>query len=508
MIPWKKFCNGWLERGLLVCLLVAPAAFAATPATPLLRSTDLQADVDVLERAYAELHPGLYRYNTPAQMTEHYRVLRDKFDHDQPLADAYLAFSEFAATLQCGHTYANFYNQSKAVREALLENANRVPFQFRWLERRMVITRNLSTEASLVPGTQVLSINGIATEAILARLLTIARADGGNEAKRIAYLEVQGNDRYEAFDIYLPLFFPQIGSTQTLQVQVPGETAARTVTVPALSYAQRLAARPVSDEDDGAPAWTIRYRDDDIAVLDMPTWALYDSPWDWKAFLQTNFAELSRRGVRALIIDLRRNEGGLSVGDELLAHLITEVLPVPGYQPRVRYRQVPADLLPYLDTWDASFKDWGDQVEPFDDRFFVLHRYDTAPGGEAITPKAPYFNGKVFVLVGATNSSATFEFAITAQRAKRVTLVGQPTGGNQRGINGGAFFFLRLPKSGIELDLPLIGQFSTVARPDAGVTPDIVVAVRADDIFAGHDAEMDAALSAANDAIPSRQTRR
>ncbi|MCS3810253.1 hypothetical protein FHY19_003321 [Xanthomonas arboricola] len=62
-------------------------------------------------------------------------------------------------------------------------------------------------------------------------------------------------------------------------------------------------------------------------------------------------------------------------------------------------------------------------------------------------------SGRVFVLTSADNSSATFEFARQLQRNGLATLVGQPTGGNLRGINGGAFFFLHLPNSHIEVDL-------------------------------------------------------
>ena len=53
--------------------------------------------------------------------------------------------------------------------------------------------------------------------------------------------------------------------------------------------------------------------------------------------------------------------------------------------------------------------------------------------------------------------------------------IGEPTGGNQRGINGGAFYFLRLPNSHIEVDLPLIGFFPPVPRPNGGITPDVVI---------------------------------
>ena len=478
----------------LVCAAAAAQAASPLPPSPRLAAADLQADVDVLEQAYTQLHPGLYRYNTPAQMAGHFRDLRRALDHDQPLADAYLAFSLFAATLECGHSYANFYNQPKAIQRALFEQPNRVPFQFRWLDGRMIVTRNFSSDTALVPGTEVTAIDGIPAGTILAKLKTIARADGSNDAKRVAYLEVQGNDTYEAFDIFLPLFFPQVGATLRLDLRtLDGRT--RTATVPALTYAQRLAGRRVADEKSDAPAWTVSYRDDGTAVLDMPTWALYDSQWDWKTWLDALFVQLAARKAPALVIDVRRNEGGQSVGNDIIAHLVDAPLALPQYRRLVRYRKVPDALAPYLDTWDPSFKDWGDQAEPRDDGFYVLHRYDDGPGGDIIAPKAPRYTGKVFVLVGANNSSATFEFAWQVQQNHLATLVGQPTGGNQRGINGGAFFFLRLPKSHIELDLPLIGQFSDVAQPDAGIEPDVAVVPTRDDIAQGRDPEMAAALA-------------
>ena len=82
------------------------------------------------------------------------------------------------------------------------------------------------------------------------------------------------------------------------------------------------------------------------------------------------------------------------------------------------------------------------------------------------------------------------------QRAHLATLVGASTGGNQRGINGGAFFFIRLPNSHIEVDLPLIGTFPTRPRPDAGLEPDIRVAITPEDVAHGIDAPLAAALAA------------
>lgn len=96
------------------------------------------------------------------------------------------------------------------------------------------------------------------------------------------------------------------------------------------------------------------------------------------------------------------------------------------------------------------------------------------------------------MLVGADNASATFELALAIRERKLGTLVGQATGGNQRGINGGAFYFLRLPNSRIEVDLPLIGYFAPSTRPSAGVVPDVAVRVTAADLASGRDPEMDA----------------
>ena len=79
------------------------------------------------------------------------------------------------------------------------------------------------------------------------------------------------------------------------------------------------------------------------------------------------------------------------------------------------------------------------------------------------------------------------------KRSGLATLVGEPTGGNLRGINGGAFYFLRLPETGLEVDLPLIGFFPTLSQPDSGVVPDVAVRTSASDITVGRDSAMEKA---------------
>jgi C-terminal processing protease CtpA/Prc len=103
--------------------------------------------------------------------------------------------------------------------------------------------------------------------------------------------------------------------------------------------------------------------------------------------------------------------------------------------------------------------------------------------------------GKTFLITDASNSSATFYLARVMKLGKVATLVGQTTGGTQKGINGGAMFFLRLPNSGIEMDIPLIGNFPYSEAPDLGIVPDVVVERTLEDVIQGKDSEVEAVKS-------------
>ncbi len=492
-----------LSIGIATAQTPAAKEPAETLKTTDLKAADLEADAAILRRAYEQLHPGLYRYNTRPQMDQHFEVLQARLNHDQSLKDAYLAFSLFAAEVKCGHTYANFFNQDDAVASQLFKSPARVPFYFAWIDRHMVVTQDFTPDHSLPRGTRILEINGNSTSSILSRLLTIARADGSNDAKRIASLEVSGDSLYETFDIYFPLFFPQKNTTLQLTILKPDADHNTKLRVEALTYEERIA--PIKEREEARKGgdevlFEWKYLPDGSAYLRMPTWALYDSKWNWKTWLNSHLDELADKEVPAFIIDLRGNEGGLDVGNLILSRLVADKVALPSLRRLVRYRQVPADLAPYLQTWDPSFKDWGkaavDLPTPWPTApsvpYLQLTKYDDEPTGDAILPTGKHYPGKVYILVDATNSSATFQFAQTIQQQNLGTLVGSPTGGNQRGINGGAFFFLHLPNSKIELDLPLIGTFPQLPMPDAGLTPDLTAIATESDLAQSRDAALTA----------------
>ena len=460
---------------------------AAMPVAARAARPDLASDIAILKQAYTAMHPGLQRYLTPTELDQGFSTLQRAWAANPSRADAYLALSRFLSTIKCGHSYANFYNQSDEVVAELFAGRTRLPFHFRWLGGEMVVTAKGGD--ALPRGTVIRMIDGEPASAVLASLLPYTRADGTNDAKRVAQLEVRGVDDFETFDIFYGLTRRRTGQPFRLLTD-RGEHV-----VQAIDLKQRQAQITVPDKKDG-PQWQLNFESKDVARLIMSGWAVYNSKWDWKAWLDGVMAQLVSKQVRTLIVDLRDNEGGLDCGDEILARCIDQPLQRTAYERRVKYRVAPRELDPYLDTWDPSFKDWGKDAVEIGNGYFRLIESEGASRAP-IMPKGPRFRGKLIVLVSPTNSSATFQFASLVQSSRLGVLVGSPTGGNRRGINGGAFFFLRLPASGLEVDLPLIGTFPATPQPDAGVVPDVTVNETVVDIREGVDAVLAAALAIA-----------
>lgn len=169
---------------------LAPMAFATSPGP-----AALQAEIPLLQRIYESLHPGLYRDQTPAAFAQRCADLMTALESQTSLSPQCLALSGLPAQVRCGHTYANFFNQSDTVAKAVIDPANKLPFHFVWLASRMVILAKPLNIEGLARGDASLSINGASVGAIQASLLPYMRADGSNDAKRRALLDVAGQGR-------------------------------------------------------------------------------------------------------------------------------------------------------------------------------------------------------------------------------------------------------------------------------------------------------------------------
>lgn len=474
------------RRGLLGAGAALATASIAWASEREIAEAELSADIDVLKRAWLAIHPGLYRYQTPQEFDAHFVMAQTWARRPRSLAEFYIELARLSAALRCGHTYPNPSNQGRSVRAALLERPYCVPFAFQWLRGRMIVTA-AAEGVALQPGDEVRALDGVSVQRLLRQLLPLMRADGGNDAKRVALAEVGPDDNQSLFDLYRSMLHPS--TSPSVQIATSNGEA---IEGPLMTIEERSAAlSPTS----GWPApWRFAL-DSGVGRLTMPTWALYNVEWDWRGFLEGAIDELIDSRAHGLIIDLRGNEGGQdAIGRALLSRLISAPVTPPRYRRRVRYRQTPPELDAALTTWDQTFKNWGDRaVGPAADGFYDLVD-EAQDDSDTIHPRGPTFEGAVATLIDAANSSATFAFARDIKAISRSVLVGETTGGSLRGVNGGAYFFLRLPNSRIELDLPIICYYPETPQPDHGITPHIHVSATRRAIRHGDDLQLGAAL--------------
>ncbi|MDI4633692.1 hypothetical protein J7U46_11580 [Pelomonas sp. V22] len=487
-----RHAQRWASAG-LACLLLQTDSASEVRAEPL--SADQAArEVRILTKALNSLHPALTKYRSQVEISAAFARFEQRGQAARSAAEMYLAATELAAAIRCGHTWTNVLNQAGAAKTGLLEPANKLPLLLGLVEGRWLVLA--SADPAVAAGDEVLAVDGVGAAQMVERLMPYLRADGSSDGKRLRQLSHDRND-YSQLDMLWPLLSPpQEGRYRVELRRASGERL--TLALQAVSLSEREAALSARGRlTPPSEAWTFKV-DGDVATLTMPSWSVWNSKFDWAAFIDESFARLKREQVPHLVIDIRANEGGDgAVGNRLLSHLIREPLSYQRLQNVSSYERVPYALARYLDTWDYSFFDRTGDVEPITVGTaagkFRLKSKASSPG--LITPVATPYAGQAFVLVGAENSSATFVFADFVQRAHAATLVGQPTGGNQRGLNGGQLAWVVLPHSGVAVDIPLLAAAYTEATPDASVTPELLVQPSFAAAAAGRDLEMEAVVA-------------
>ena len=216
----------------------------------------------------------------------------------------------------------------------------------------------------------------------------------------------------------------------------------------------------------------------DVAVLTVNTMMGSDTIEE----IAIAYRDIASKEARALIIDLRQNEGGAFAIVPLVSHLLTHPLDSGMFVSKKwnsSHQQAPTErdilaLKPWAGWSIKSF--WHDvQAHPLTRIQFV--------------PMIPHFGGPVYLLTSQKSASAT-EFAIDAlANLPQVTIIGERSAGKM--LSQKMFDVT----GGLLLSLPVADYYSTrVGRIEGkGIAPDIAVPANA---------AMEMAITIANGADP------
>lgn len=495
----------WQFRNRLTLKRAAEDVLAKKSFSP----AQLKEDFEIYKKTLVAIHPGIYRYQTPASLEKLFA--RFAADLQNPLTENefFLRLARLTGQIYCGHTYLNPNNQNSLLRERIFGGKTYLPFYFRITGGKIIVTENAAPVA-LGRGSEIRKINLIPAREIIAKLLEVTNADGKKTlAHRRSQIELTrfAAERYAHFDWYFPLVFPLDEPRFTIEAVDAGSGKLRTFDVPAMTKPERTTEiekryGKAPTYDDG---WKFEIREDSIAYLKIEnsiTWRL--KKIKFKEFLADVFAELRAKNVKNLIIDLRGNDGGdANIGYELAQYLAkTELPPYAASRRLVRNVAAQPDALRYLDTYSEDLKAnlrnglSPNLFKPTKDGFFEILPNEKVTTYPRVAPAANNFRGETFVIADASNASATFSFLKFVKENRLALIVGEESGGNLQGINGGNYYFLHLPNSKIEVDVPVYFFAPSAAQKDSAVVPDFRVRPTARDIRDGIDAELNFVLKA------------
>ncbi|MBX2872070.1 MAG: hypothetical protein KTR30_08220 [Saprospiraceae bacterium] len=466
-----------------------------------LEPADLLQDYELIKTMLMDVHPGLYRYNDEASIERALAELKQSFGSPITHGEAYLAISKLLASLQCGHTFASFFNQGGLLKSVIHWQQDKLPFTFRWVEDRMLVQYDATQDQVLPRGTEILRINGHSAQKILDSLIPYVSSDGAGRAARVAQLEIQGFDfRYDAFDVFHPLVYPLEKPEWNLEIQKIDATASEEILLPAIKAADRyqvLAQRYAAFPKDRNAMLSYEIKEEGVGVLRLGSFGLMG--WkrltkDYKAFYKEAFTAFAKNKVGHLIIDIRDNMGGNDeMKDELATYFDIDRFIDDSREGRTRYLQFPETLKAYVQSWgDPWYYDLSKDKPEQRDGYYGFPRAHSI--NQKNKKKPTVFKGEIYLLTSPRNGSLAYYLAKDFRTFKVGTSLGQETDGNLRGINGGQILFLRLPNSGIEIDFPIMGDFSLTPQPNQGVMPDIPIQPNFEDAQKGIDTEMEQLL--------------
>ncbi|MBS1797428.1 MAG: hypothetical protein JSS81_26635 [Acidobacteria bacterium] len=488
----------------VLVILAAGVGRGAGDGMKSLTGDEMRGDLEVLRRTLTTIHPGVYRYIAPAALDRAFADAAARLGPAASEGEFLVVVAQLVSRIDCGHTFANPLNQEKDFRARVFDRRALLPFYFRLIDDRMLVTADASPE-KLARGSEILKIDGVPVTEIVARLLTVTRADGtSTRGHRLDSLQLtrEEAERFALFDLYYPLFFPVKNDSFEFVVRDFKTGKIRTFRAAALTKSERSAAMaarfgPPPTYDDG---WRFELRRNGtlgyLKIANSLTWRL--TTVKFKEFLAAAFRELRARDVANLVIDLRGNGGGdMEPGFELARYLASKTLPPYAASRRlVRSVGPQPELAKYLDTYSdellAGLKNGlpATAYKKAENGYYELLPDEKLESFPAVEPAADSFRGRAFVIADASNASATFQFLDYVKTHRLATIVGQPTGGSRQGINGGNYFFLHLPASRIEIDIPVYFQAPLAPQKDESVIPDVPVKRRPSDVGRDVDREM------------------
>lgn len=372
-----------------------------------------------------------------------------------------------------------------------MARARRLPLSVQLEGSRLIVVLNQSDDRTILPGAQILAIDGQPAEKVIAKVWTVLPGDGDIPTGRAR--------EFRHFDQLYWFFFGQtdhftvrVRETSGMEhvVELRGITDAERekidnpVNTPVMAGFQKI-------------SWTrenvaLRFlRDSNVAELHIGYFVGDDFPKS----LESAFKSLQERKTKTLIIDLRNNGGG---HDQYGAMLVSYLMSSPfRYFDRIDVKTINPSFVPYTNLSQETLETLRvGTVKQSSGIYRITTAYHSGVAEQV--PEKYAFTGSVFVLIDGNTFSTAADVCAVLRHLKRAVFIGEETGGAYFGNNSGIEANLKLPNSGVEVKLPMFAYWNEVTEQESarhGTKPDYVEPTTVQNLLAGTDGELQRALS-------------
>jgi len=304
---------------------------------------EVQADYRQFRKIIEDRHPLLFvdEDRITQLLDEKYDLLHDGMRE----VEFYRILSTVASQLRCGHTNVMV---SEEYESFLKTRVMFIPLHMQVINQGLFVRNPGESESftsPLPPGTEVLSINGRESSAVLEELYSQLSSDGMNRTRKAAMIAHQ----------FPLLYHTNIDTAErfTIRCKLPGSTAAEIRRFEGVPFDRimdgnsRLVSNNLFMNGEEIRRDYGGMINDTYAVLETGSFILNQRGFN--SFLADFFREIESRQVRNLVLDLRGNWGGPPwPAAELLTYLIHEPVryfdgTAPFYMFKYKGHQQPAE---------------------------------------------------------------------------------------------------------------------------------------------------------------------
>lgn len=363
----------------------------------------LQEDFHYWKDRLESKHPLLYVYTPKVTIDSCFESIRLQLDKPMDGIAFFKLLAPLTSVIKDGH---NAIIPSTQTIETIANHQYLLPLYVRFINEKLYVVKDLSEQNCLPTGAEILRINGIPSEIILDKFLSVIPTEGNNPQLALTtineYFRFQYHIYYGFAETYTIEYLDENGEQKQCPVKGSSLTSIRA------TNKSRFGVQKKRDKS----AVSLSIIDSlETAILQIKTFNARairkGARQRFKKEISNYFDTILESGIQHLVIDLRDNHGGNpNYVKFVLKHLFDE---------------------PFEQALEARVVTASKQ-----ERFFKRTKKKWYPwcGIGTVKPAKENYKGKIYVLINGGTFSAAVEMAGILKKYDRATFIGTETGGN------------------------------------------------------------------------------